>query len=311
MGYHNNEWDRQMDLLFKGHTGHYWGSRTPEGVLEDYKQTLSRLREIREQLKTGTGKRGPLRPSSIKQIECEERRLLRDREVYKDLIRHMVEYNLLPVSKIISGEDRRQFVFSLRAMLELPEFGRVVYYANRLLEERYHDELPATNQDFFLKHAGDQVPPGYRLLRESELKDHSRESIFNCMVGALRDLAANIERNRDHFLTSGTPWKPKEVTPIPTSKPDAAKQEIKDLLQEIIDIREGRKEKEDPPEKKESPKPKLKSISGKGQERTEPRNVKVLVIENDRAAGFRQFDDYLSPAFKAFLQKEKGEHPAN
>jgi len=201
----NYEWDKYADKLFKGNR-RYWGSRTPEGILSDYRSTVSDLRAIRNQLKNPIGRRSgtPLKPSTIKQLEGLQRRLIEDREAYKGLIKCLVKYNLLPVNKLISGENRNQFVFSLRTMLELPEFGRAVYYANCLMECRYNNDIPSMHFGCIQKYNEYQMRGGKSPFKEDN--DYNRKKLYDSMIEALEEILQKARKEKQRFLTAGTPW---------------------------------------------------------------------------------------------------------
>ena len=197
-----NEWDnfvRETSMRYKT-----W--QTPEGVMESYHDTNKCLRTVRERLKNPVKRKGgdgPLLPSSIRQLEREEKKLNESADAYRKLIKRLVKYNLLPTSKLISGTDRRQFVFSLQTMIELPEFGKAVYYANRLLGSRFdYPPTPATNDEYVqcLKSM-----PG-RL--QSELDLRSRESMYDALLNSLNETMQKLKKERQRFLFSGKSWKP-------------------------------------------------------------------------------------------------------
>jgi len=197
--------DANWDNFVRGASMRYGGmSQTPEDIMETYHRMNKRLATVRERLKNPVSLKGggPLQPASIRQIEREEKELIQSADEYRKLIEKLVKYNLLPTSKLISGADRKQFIFSLQTMIELPEFGKAVYYANRLMGSRYDPVIPSTNNDYvqWLNQ------PGSRF--RSEQEERSRESMCDALVNALNETLARIMRERKRLLFSGTPGKP-------------------------------------------------------------------------------------------------------
>ena len=113
----------------------FWGNDMPEDVPIGYHSTKKDLVEVRKRLKNPVYLRGGGRPlplSNIRQLESQERSLLKTAEQYRTLIKYMIKYNLLPLNKQISGKESSKFIFTLGSMIEFPFFDKVVYYANEL-----------------------------------------------------------------------------------------------------------------------------------------------------------------------------------
>ncbi|MFA5323437.1 MAG: hypothetical protein WC373_12260 [Smithella sp.] len=183
------------DDFVRGASMRYGGlSQTPEGIMQSYHDTRKKLAIIRERIKNPVNLKGGgiLRPSSIKQLCNKERDLVKTEKDYRDLIKKLVKFNLLPTSKLISGSDRRQFVFSLQTMIELPELGQAVYYANRLMGARHDTAIPSTN-DGYVQHLKE---PG-----------SCRESMYDALLNSLNEVIQKIQTDRQRLLYSGTPWK--------------------------------------------------------------------------------------------------------
>jgi hypothetical protein len=194
------------DDFVRGASMRYGGlEQTPEGVMKSYHDTNKSLTTVRERLKNPVNLKvgGPLRPSSICQLEREEKELVRTADVYRKLIKRLVKYNLLPTSKLISGANRKEFVFSLQTMIELPELGKAVHYANRLMGLRYDDVIPSTNDGYVqcLKEPG---------RRRHELEERSRESMYESLIKSLNETVQKLKTERERLLFSGTPWKPQK-----------------------------------------------------------------------------------------------------
>jgi hypothetical protein len=195
------------DDFVRGNSMRYGGlTMTPEGIMESYHDVNKRLATVRERIKNPISLRGgkPLSPSHIRQLEKEEEELIQLADKYRKLIKRLVKYNLLPTSKLISGADRRKFVFSLQTMLELPEFGKAVYYANRLMGARDDSVIPSTNDDYVQCVLSS---PG-RLL--DNWKEQSRESMYDALLDSLNETIQRIKKERQRFLFSGDPWKPRK-----------------------------------------------------------------------------------------------------
>lgn len=193
-------WNDYVEQLTRGWD---WPSRTPEGVMKNYHRARKRSEQIRERLKNPVSLKGggPLQPATIRQLENEEKHLIQEVYCYRKLIKCLVKYNLLPTSKLISGENRMQFVFSLWTMLELPELGRAVYYANRLINCRYDHMTPSTNKEYIQRRS----EPGWSPEKKDE---QSREDLYDALVNSLNETVQSIKRERQRFLLSGTPWRP-------------------------------------------------------------------------------------------------------
>jgi hypothetical protein len=195
-------WDDFVERISKGYN---WPASTPEGVMENYHLINKRLTNLRKRLKNPVNLKGggPLQPSSIRQFEMQEKKLIQDVYNFRKLIKCLVKYNLLPTNKLISGENGSQFVFSLWTMLELPELGKAVYYANRLMGSRYgHGSTPATNKDYAVRQS---LHEGY-IPRKNE--ERSRESMYDALIGSLSEAVQKLKTERQRLLFSGTPWQP-------------------------------------------------------------------------------------------------------
>jgi len=196
------------DDFVKGASRRYGGlEQSPEGVVESLRWINKRLKTVRERLKNPINLKdgGQLKPSSILQLKNQEKELTQQRDAYRKLIKQLVKFNLLPTSKLISGADRKNFIFSLQTMIELPEFGQAVYYANRLMNARYDNVIPATDTGYIqlLKDS-----PGR--LRDKQ-EERSRESMYNALLNSLNEVFKKIQAERQRLLDSGTPWKSNEA----------------------------------------------------------------------------------------------------
>ncbi len=215
------------DYVEKISHGWAWPEYTPEKVMETYHHTNKRLANVRERLKNPVSLKGggPLQPSTIRQLENEEKNLIKEVYNYRKFIKCLVKYNLLPTSKLISGKDRKQFVFSLWTMLELPELGKAIYYANQLMGSRYgHGSTPATNQDYAVRQS---LHEGY-LPRKHE--ERSRESMYDALVDSLNATLERLKKERQRLLFSGEPWKPQK-----NNSDDMQEATIADLKRRIAD----------------------------------------------------------------------------
>jgi len=175
---------------------------TPGRVLKSYRYAVRELEETKKRLAYPINKRdgNPLSVRTIKTLQSQERRLTKDIAAHKKLIKHLAKHNLLPIHPLITDKDRRQFVFSLQAMIELPEFGKAVFYANRLLSLRHDDIIPATNKDTDLRYS---ILPG---CINDQSEHRSRESLYNALVDTLQSLTTRIEKGREYLIHGGTPW---------------------------------------------------------------------------------------------------------
>jgi hypothetical protein len=193
-------WDDYVRQLSRGWD---WPSYTPEGVMKNYHETIQRLAKVRERLKNPVKRNGdgPLRPATIRLFKNEEKELSQRAADYRQLIKCLVKYNLLPTNKLISGENRMQFVFTLGTMLELPELGRAVYYANRLMHSRYDYTVPSTDKEYL------QLPPRWSYPKK---KEESRESMYGALIDSLSETVQKLKLQRQRLLFSGSPWKPKK-----------------------------------------------------------------------------------------------------
>ena len=197
------------DDFVRGISSRYdWPCYTAEGIMESYHHTRKRLVKLEGRFKktpisTKGGKR-PLQPATIRQLEKERESLIQSVASYQKFIKVLVKKNMLPASKLISGEDRKQFIFSLWTMLELPELGKVVFYANRLTRTRYDHSTPSTNDEY------KQQLESWGLRKPGE---RSREEMYDALVDALNETLARIQRERERLIFSGEPWKAKETEP--------------------------------------------------------------------------------------------------
>ena len=156
---------------------------------------------------------GPLSLATIRNLEREEKSLIREVTAYQKFIKKLVKYNLLPTSKLISGEDGRQFVFSLGTMIEFPELGKAVCYANRLIDSTYDGcATPSTDEDYIkLQAAG-------KGRTYSKPKEQSRESMCNALIDSLNEAIERIKKERQRFLYSGKVWNLKDEPKITDTK---------------------------------------------------------------------------------------------
>lgn len=208
-----------MDEFVRDLSHGYGGCSTPEGILDAYKTTKSNLKRVRLRLKNPVNLNGgsPLKPSTIRQMETEEANLVKQVDHYRKFIKKLFQYNLLPTNKLISGKDRSQFVFSLWTMLELPEFGKAVYYANRLICDRGRT-LP-TNEDYrqWLSHPG---------LMPRKKEEQSRENMYDALVDSLRLTIEHVQRDRQRLIFSDTQYQhyhpPKAEKEVPFENSQAA-----------------------------------------------------------------------------------------
>jgi len=196
------------DDFVRGASMRYGGlEQSPEGVVESCRGINRRLRRVRDRLKNPVNLKGggQLKQSSILQLKNQEKDLTQQADAYRKLIKQLVKYNLLPTSKLILGADRKNFIFSVQTMIELPEFGKAVYYANRLMGSRYDDTVPSTNSGYvqWLK-----LP--YRIQRDKH-EERSRESLYNALLNSLNEVIQKIQTERQRLLYSGTPWKSNEA----------------------------------------------------------------------------------------------------
>jgi len=202
------------DFVKEISNGYDW-PHTPESVMEHYHDITKRLETVRKRLKNPVSLKGggSLKPATIHQIERDEKELTTRVYYYRKFIKQLVKYNLLPTSKLISGEDRKQFVFSLWTMLELPELGRAIYYANRLIGCQYnHHGTPSTNEDYVKW----KESCHYRYPKREE---QSRESMYDALISALNETVQKLKTERQRLLFSGNPWKPqKDNTSIADSE---------------------------------------------------------------------------------------------
>lgn len=208
-------WDKFVGRISSG-----WecSDHTPEGVMENYHSTMNRLENVRERLRNPVSLKGggPLKPATIRLLEKEKKDRIREVYHYRKLIKCLVKYNLLPTNKLISGKDRKQFVFSLWTMLELPELGKAVYYANRLIDSRYDNWTPSTNRDY-AQWASQPSKPS----REKK-EERSREGMYDALINALNEAMLHIKKERQRLLFSGEPWKPRknnsDITDLPCER---------------------------------------------------------------------------------------------
>jgi len=194
-------WDGFVRDISRGYL--YFPSYTPEGAVKNYSHAKERLGDIRSRLKNPVSRNGggPLKQTTILQMEREEKSLIREIDHYRKFIKKLVKYNLLPTNKLISGKDGAQFIFSLWTMLELPELGKVVYYANRLIDSRYDRFRPATEKDYIEWNAG----PGR--CHSGEKEEQSRESMYNALINSLGKTIEHVQKERQRLIFSGTPWR--------------------------------------------------------------------------------------------------------
>ncbi|MEI7636151.1 MAG: hypothetical protein WCJ37_02515 [Syntrophus sp. (in: bacteria)] len=183
--------------------GWRWGVYTSESVMKHYHYANKRLTNLTKRLDNPVSLKGggPLKPTTIRQLKKEKEKLIQDVAFWKKFIKILVKKNLLPTNKLISGEDRMQFAFSLWTMLELPELGKAVYYANRLTGCRYDHITTATNNGYAQK-----IAEGVYLRAEKE-EERSRESMCDALINSLNEALARIMKERQRLLFSGSPLK--------------------------------------------------------------------------------------------------------
>lgn len=173
-----------------------WKTYEPGAVVRWYHETKKELANLEKKLKNPikrkTGER--LKPSTIKQLEHRRRDLISQERSYKRLIKQLVKFNLLPTSKLISGEDRQQFVFTLITMLTLPELGKVTYWANRLTDAQYNASFPATNDDYEREHYR------YKHAKKREEGERSREDLYDSLIAALNETMRRLISERWKFI---------------------------------------------------------------------------------------------------------------
>lgn len=131
------QWHSLKDLGYSS-----W-SLMPEDVPQNYHDAVKQLIRVRKKLKnpiSSVGYPRPLMPATIRGYKSDEQELLDRIGNYKKLIKQMLKYNILPLSKIIPDKDKLKFIFTLGAMVEFPFLGKVVSSANELvrgnIEER-------------------------------------------------------------------------------------------------------------------------------------------------------------------------------
>lgn len=302
-------WD---DFVKRVSNGYDWPSYTPEGIVNNYHHARKRLMRLEDRLKNPVSLKGggSLRPTTIRQLEREKKSLIQSVAYYKKFIKTLVKKNMLPTSELISGKDRMQFIFSLWTMLELPEFGKAVYYANRLIGSRYDSfGMPSTNDDYIK-----WVSQMRR--RERNMEERSRESMYDALIKALNETLARIKSERQRLLFSGKAWKPPENNAEDrTMKTDVKKTEteiesnkevfarVHTLLDELADYRRC------------YPKPNLKKESSENKVNPSNTNLAVhkggLYIPSERPAYLA--DDFISDEFKAWqrAQRAKTHHQEN
>lgn len=193
-----NEWDDFVKELYRGW---HWPGQTPEGIMKNYHSTIKRLANVRERLKTPVSLKGggPLRAATVRQFANEEKDLIERIAAYRKLIKCLVKYNLLPTSNLISGEKRTQFVFTLWTMLELPELGKAVYHANRLMASQNDKYIPSTNEDY-----------EKMAQRSCRTEDRSRESRYDALMDSLNEVMQHLKKERQRYLFGGKSAKPIE-----------------------------------------------------------------------------------------------------
>ncbi|MGV8059805.1 MAG: hypothetical protein AB2L12_17565 [Smithellaceae bacterium] len=200
-------WDSFVENVSRGYN--YFPCHTPEGAIANYHLTKKSLENVRNRLKNPVNLNGggPLKPATIHQMEREEKSLIQQVDHYQKFIKKLVKYNLLPTNKLISGEDRKQFVFSLWTMLELPELGKAVYYANRLIDSRYDlIGTPSTDEDYIKWKA----EPGRRYYNKKK-EEQSRESMYGALINSLDKTIEHVQKERQRLIFSGTPWRSRKT----------------------------------------------------------------------------------------------------
>lgn len=181
-----------------------WGrAATPEQIVKEYYSAERRLAEVREILKNPIHKRGgqykdkPLAAGTVKCLESEERKLIRELATGKELLKRLAQYNLLPTSKLISGEARMQFVCSLRTMIFAPELGKAIYYLNKLLSDQLRGWYSATNEDEEEK----QKDRTYHRYTPDE--ERSRECLVDNIIESLSEALLRIKGRREKLIYLG------------------------------------------------------------------------------------------------------------
>lgn len=186
-------WNKYVENLMSRYK---WNVYEPGAVVGWYHGTKKELAQLEEKLKNPvkpkTGER--LSPAYIKQLEIKRKGLIETEHAYRKLIKHMVKFNLLPTSKLISGEDRQQFVFTLLTMLALPELGKVTYWANRLTDAQFSGGYHATNEDYEREHRI------YKRPTERKEGERSREDLYDSLVAALNETMRRLIAERWKFI---------------------------------------------------------------------------------------------------------------
>lgn len=299
-------WCIDWDDFVRGNSMRYGGmEQTPEGIMESYHGTNKRLMEVRERLTNPINLKrgGPLQPSSIRQFERQEKELIQRAGAYRKLIKRLVKYNLLPTSKLIAGKHRAHFVFSLATMIELPEFGRAVYYANRLLGSRYDDIIPSTNEGYAQCL---RTCPGRS---RNEKEERSRESMYDALVESLNAILERIKKERQRLLFSGDPWKPPADAPASPEENLDYELHASSILQKTIELQESimslGKEREARLEAE------VKQLEERLKVRSGVKNNQILTLINGKVRKsievHEPVDDGLTSEFRSFLMKERRE----
>jgi hypothetical protein len=86
----------------------------------------------------------------------------------------------------------------------LPEFGKAVYYANRLIGARYEYCHTASTNEGYVKW---KSLPG---TSEKKKEERSRESMYDALIDSLNKTIQKLKKERQRLLFSGTPWEPEK-----------------------------------------------------------------------------------------------------
>jgi hypothetical protein len=114
----------------------------PEEVPREYHDIIKELIRVRKKLKNPVSSKGhprPLMPATIRNFQLEEQRLSERKDEWKQAIKEMIKYNILPLSGLVSGKDALGFIFHLGVMIELPFLSEIVRSANRIVNNSIDD----------------------------------------------------------------------------------------------------------------------------------------------------------------------------
>jgi len=117
--------------------GYFW-EMIPEEVPKGYHDIIMELIRVRKKLKNPVSSQGyqrPLMPATIRNFQSAEQDLLKRKKEYKQAIKEMIKYHVLPISGLVPEKDGRRFIFHLGAMIELPFLSEIVHSANRIVSD--------------------------------------------------------------------------------------------------------------------------------------------------------------------------------